>query len=160
MRATTCAIRRFGLVAGGLAGRTRLAGSYCALLMLACLWACATREGFGSPGRGPALRPQLGTVRTSLSVAAFPMCAELFRAALGAKSEHTFGEGGARTARGGWGIINRTGDLMGVAAGWDLGAAGPLLKRHGVPQATAPDFEIAIAPRPTSRDHARARRTG
>jgi len=91
---------------------------------------------------------------------AFPMCAELFRAALGAKSEHTFGEGGARTARGGWGIINRTGDLMGVAAGWDLGAAGPLLKRHGVPQATAPDFEIAIAPRPTSRDHARARRTG
>ena len=38
----------------------------------------------------------------------FPMCAELLRAALGAKSEHTFGEGGARAARGGWGIINTT----------------------------------------------------
>ena len=130
-------------------------------VMLVFLLACVSLllpEVSASVGRAHEIHCAHGVQRSN--ELAFPMCAELFRAALGAKSEHTFGEGGARTARGGWGIINRTGDLMGVAAGWDLGAAGPLLKRHGVPQATAPDFEIAIAPRPTSRDHARARRTG
>ena len=60
-------------------------------------------EAFASVGRAHEIHRARGIQRSN--DAPFPMCAELLRAALGAKSEHTFGEGGARSARGlgcGW----------------------------------------------------------
>jgi len=74
------------------------------LLALACVWYSVTGPAVGSSVRTCATRAEIVSAPTALAAAAFPMCAELFRAALGAKSEHTFGEGGARAARGGWGI--------------------------------------------------------
>ena len=61
------------------------------LLMLACVWHALTGEALRSAGLLVAPRPDVVSGRVALAAAAFPMCAELFRAALGAKSEHTFG---------------------------------------------------------------------
>ncbi|NUP09131.1 MAG: hypothetical protein HOW73_24030 [Polyangiaceae bacterium] len=40
---------------------------------------------------------------------------------------------------------NNAGDITGVSVGWELGENLPILRRLGVPQASAPDFEIAFA---------------